>query len=185
MKQNWQPIHSKSDLREFIRADLEQRGLKKLPTFYQIRKPIINYTVKLRRTEYLINTSRGPISRFRAKFARLHLKLLGSKLGFTISPNTFGPGLYLMHWGSIAINSQARIGRNARIHTCVNLAGKQRIGDNLYLGPGAKLFGDITLGNDVSVGANAVVRESFPDGVTLVGVPAKVVKRIDQEDSQS
>ena len=38
------------------------------------------------------------------------------------------------------------------------------------------LFGGIVIGNDVSIGANAVVNRSFPDGVTLAGVPAKVIK---------
>ncbi len=51
-----------------------------------------------------------------------------------------------------------------------------QIGDNVYISPGAKLFGDIVIGDNVKIGANAVVNKSFPEGnCTLVGVPARKV----------
>jgi serine O-acetyltransferase len=49
------------------------------------------------------------------------------------------------------------------------------IGDRVYLGPGSKVIGGISLGNNVAVGANAVVVESVPDFGVAAGVPAKVV----------
>ncbi|MNL68290.1 putative lipopolysaccharide biosynthesis O-acetyl transferase WbbJ [compost metagenome] len=50
------------------------------------------------------------------------------------------------------------------------------IGDNCYIGPGAKLFGAIRLGDNIAIGANAVVNRGFPDGnCTLGGIPAKVI----------
>ena len=49
------------------------------------------------------------------------------------------------------------------------------IGDNCFIGPGAKLFGRISIGNNVAIGANSVVNKSFPDNVTIAGVPAKIV----------
>jgi serine O-acetyltransferase len=177
MTPTWQPIQSKADLKRFILSDLKQRGLEQLPLFYQIRKPIIHYTVRLRKTEYLINTAQGPVDKLRAKISGLRLKRLGATLGFTISPNVFGPGLYLMHWGSIIISSRAHFGMNARIHSGVNTMGVQQIGDHVYLAPGAKLVGDITLGDNVAVGANCVVGTSQPSGVTLMGNPARVVKK--------
>lgn len=48
------------------------------------------------------------------------------------------------------------------------------IGDNCFIGPGAKLFGDIKIGDNVAIGANAVVNKDFGDNVTIAGVPAKV-----------
>lgn len=51
------------------------------------------------------------------------------------------------------------------------------IGDNCYIGPGAKLFGDIRIGNNVAIGANSVVNKSFEDNVTIAGVPAKIVNK--------
>jgi serine O-acetyltransferase len=49
------------------------------------------------------------------------------------------------------------------------------IGDRVYIGPGAKLFGRITIGNDVAIGANAVVTKDIPDNAVSVGVPARVI----------
>lgn len=156
--------------------DLAVRGRKSLPWFYQIRKPIISYTVLLRKVEYLQNTKRGFLGGLYCKVMQLRLKRLGAKLGFSITPNTFGPGLYLVHWGSIVISSEARFGAHARVHSCVNVSGAPVIGDNVYLGPGAIVWGDVTLGNNVTVGANSVVTSSFPDNVTVLGNPARVVK---------
>jgi serine O-acetyltransferase len=52
------------------------------------------------------------------------------------------------------------------------------IGDNCYIGPGAKIFGAIEIGPDVAIGANAVVNKSFPGGgVTLGGIPARVISQ--------
>ena len=51
-----------------------------------------------------------------------------------------------------------------------------QIGNNVYIGPGAKLYGAITVANDIAVGANAVVNHSFTDpGVSIGGIPAKVI----------
>lgn len=46
-----------------------------------------------------------------------------------------------------------------------------------YVGPGACLFGPITIGDDVAVGANAVVTQSLPDGAVALGIPAQIVSR--------
>lgn len=177
MPGNYQKIQSKKDLNKFIAMDLEARGLKCLPKLYQVRKPIVYYTVLLRRVEYWQNTKCGFPGELWRKIMQLRLKRLGAKLGFSISPNTFGPGLYLVHWGSIIISSEARFGSNARVHSCVNVSGAPEVGENVYLGPGAIMLGDITIGDNVSVGANAVVTTSFPDNVTVLGNPARVVKK--------
>ena len=92
----------------------------------------------------------------------------------------FGPGLSIAHRGTIVVNSGARVGANCRLHVCVNIGtkagyGEQApvLGDNVYVGPGAKLYGSIVVGNNVAIGANAVVNKSFPqDNVVLAGVPA-------------
>jgi len=177
MPADLETIRSKDDLGRFIALDLEARGLKCLPRFYQIRKPIVYYTVLLRKVEYLENKKRGHLADLWCKFMQLRLKRLGAKLGFSIAPNTFGPGLYLVHWGSIVISSDARIGPNARVHSCVNVSGSPVIGKSVYLGPGAVVAGNITIGDNVTVGANTVVSTSLPDNVTVLGNPARVVKK--------
>lgn len=52
-----------------------------------------------------------------------------------------------------------------------------RIGNNVFLGAGAKVMGDITIGSNVVVGANSLVISDVPDGCTVIGVPARIVSR--------
>lgn len=109
-------------------------------------------------------------------------KRLSYILGFTIHKNCFGPGLNIKHYGSVVVNPHTRIGKNCIIHSCVNIGetnGKAPvIGDNVYIGPGVKMFGNIRIGNNVTIGANAVVNKSFEqDNITLVGVPAHIVNK--------
>jgi serine O-acetyltransferase len=102
-------------------------------------------------------------------------------LGFTIAPNVFGPGLSIAHPGTIVVHSDARVGANCRLHVGVVIgashdehAGVPTIGDDCYIGPGAKLFGAIEIGDRTRIGANAVVNRSFPEGdTTIAGVPAR------------
>ena len=91
---------------------------------------------------------------------------LGQKLGFSIGVNCFDEGLAIWHWGCIVVNDAARIGKWAQLSACVNIGKNNkgetpRIGDHFWTGPGAKLFGGIVLGDNVKVGANAVVNKSF------------------------
>lgn len=104
----------------------------------------------------------------------------GRRLGISIYPGAFGPGLSIAHIGSIVVNGNARIGENCRIHAGVNIgtgggeSDVPTIGNNCYIAPGAKIFGRITIGDNVAIGANAVVNRDFPQGnCTLVGVPAR------------
>lgn len=50
------------------------------------------------------------------------------------------------------------------------------IGDNVYIGAGAKILGSIKIGNNVNIGANSVVVNDIPDNCTVVGAPARIVK---------
>jgi serine O-acetyltransferase len=93
-----------------------------------------------------------------------------------------GKGFVIYHPKGMVIGP-AMIGENCTL-TQTNLIGQRRgggdrptIGDHFYAGAGAKILGKIRIGNHVHVGANAVVVESLPDGVTAIGVPAKIVSR--------
>lgn len=103
------------------------------------------------------------------------------KLGCFISINVFGPGLSLPHRGNILINSQTQIGKNCRIHVGVNIGAHHdkspRIGNNVYIGSGAIIFGDIEITDNCLIGVNATVNKSkqIPN-CTVVGTPAKIIK---------
>ncbi len=92
-------------------------------------------------------------------------------------------GFYIGHFGYIVVNSTVKIGSNCNISQgCVigeggrgSLRGTPVIGSQVYIAPGAKIFGPITIGDNVAVGANAVVNDSIPDNAVVVGIPGKIV----------
>ena len=111
-------------------------------------------------------------------------KFLSLVTGYQIPFGTrIGPGLYLGHSGYLVINSKAVIGANCNLSAGVVIGeggrgddkGSPVLGDYVYVAPGAKIVGRIRVGNNVSVGANAVVVKDVPDGVSVAGVPAKIV----------
>lgn len=173
-------IRSLSQLRMFILLDFRAR---KNVSF---RNPIVRFQIALRVYEYLVNSG----NRFLRIFFSFYFKRISIKLGFSIPPNVFGPGLCIVHYGTIVVSPHARIGKNCRLHAGVNIGGKAgfypiaearslspRLGSDCYIGPGAKIFGPVILGKGCVVGANAVVNKSFGPESTLVGVPAKEVVR--------
>jgi len=106
------------------------------------------------------------------------------KFGIFIPYNTeIGEGFYIGHCGGIVVNSTARIGKNCNINHGVTIGtkyggknpGTPTILNNVYIGPGAKIIGGITVGNNVAIGANCVVTRSVPTNGVVVGVPGKIV----------
>ncbi len=90
-----------------------------------------------------------------------------------------GPGLYIGHFGGIIVNEDTILGANCILSHGVTIGvgghGSRRgcptVGDNVYIGPGAKLFGKIRIGNNVSIGANAVVYRDVPDNAVVALSP--------------
>jgi serine O-acetyltransferase len=143
---------------------------------------IWHFQKALRKLEYFKNTASNVFSKLYAVYLQLKVRKLGRKLGFSIPANVFGPGLSIAHAGTIVVNGVAKIGANCRIHVCVNIgvglsSGPKApvIGDNCYIGPGVKIYGDIKIGDNVAMGANAVVNKSFDNNLTVGGIPAKVI----------
>jgi serine O-acetyltransferase len=88
------------------------------------------------------------------------------------------------HCGAIVISGDAVFGDHCIIRQGVTVGlrytgqrGSPVIGDRCDIGAGAKLLGDIRIGNDVAIGANAVVLTDVPNGCTAVGVPARIKPR--------
>jgi serine O-acetyltransferase len=90
-----------------------------------------------------------------------------------------GPGLYIGHFGGITISGKAILGRNCNLSQSITIgvAGKGEtvgvpvIGDDVYIAPGARIFGKITVGNNVKIGANAVVYKDVPENAVVVMDP--------------
>jgi serine O-acetyltransferase len=94
-----------------------------------------------------------------------------------------GKGLYIGHFGGIILSPRAILGNYCNISQGITVGQAGRggfqftpvIGDRVYIGPGAKIFGGIRIGNDVAIGANAVVTKDLPDNAVAGGVPAKII----------
>jgi serine O-acetyltransferase len=172
-------IKSKEDYKMFVTSDLLSLGVASQRNWLMLDE-IVTFQIRLRRLELALNCSRNPI---RIVFRKYLYRRIAIRLGISISPNTFGPGLSIAHRGTIVVNGGARIGANCRLHTGVNIgteAGKSdaapTIGDNCYIAPGAKIFGPIQIGSNSVIGANAVVNKSFPEGnQSIAGIPAAVI----------
>ena len=91
---------------------------------------------------------------------------------------TIGPGLMLYHPTGVVMGRRVRAGKNLKVQSSVTISeapeGQETVlGDNVRLGSGARLIKPLTLADNVSVGANAVVTKSFErPGAILVGLPA-------------
>ena len=89
-----------------------------------------------------------------------------------------GGGLLMPHPNGIVIHPASRIGPNCLLFQQVTLAGGPTLGGHVDVGAGAKILGTVTIGDHAVVGANAVVTRDVPPGVTVVGIPARPLKRV-------
>jgi len=181
-------IKSKNDYLFYLEADRIALGKdRKKPSFFG--DEVWKFQRLLRKNEYLFNCKKNLVSKLKLQIVKWQYHRMSIKLGFRISRNNFGPGLSIAHPGTIIVNPSARIGSNCRIHTCTNIgtqAGYQdkapKIGNNVFIGPGAKMFGNIKIADNICIGANSVVTKSFENvGITIAGVPAR---KISDKDSK-
>src|SRR3989338_4624549 len=127
-------------------------------------------------------------------YAKLHIPFLPRYVaqwvrlftGVEIHPGAkIGPGIFIDHGMGVVIGETSEIGRNVTLYQGVTLGGTgvergkrhPTLGDNVVVGAGAKIFGNIRIGENTRVGAGSVVVESLPANCTAVGVPAEVVKQ--------
>jgi len=96
----------------------------------------------------------------------------------------FGPRFVLIHAAGVVINGQVRGGEGIHIEHQVTIGAERRrspcLGDDVFIGAGAKIVGPVAIGSHTRIGANAVVVADIPDYATAVGVPARVVERRDR-----
>jgi serine O-acetyltransferase len=174
-------IKSKNDYEFYLAADKLALAIKhKHPRIFR------DYTWRferlLRKVEYLENCKNNPIDRLVCLQAKFSLQKLSEKLGFAIPRNVFGPGLSIAHGGPILVHSKAVVGENCRIDRCVSIGSiyfptpAPIIGNNVYIGPGVVIDGEIEIADGIAIGANSYVNKSFKESnITIAGCPAKKI----------
>ena len=118
--------------------------------------------------------------------ARLISQLARFLTGIEIHPGAIlGAGILIDHGMGVIIGETAVVGDRITIYHGTTLGGTGNekgvkrhptVGNNVIIGSGAKVLGNINIGSNSKIGANAVVLNDVPEGATVVGVPAKVVK---------
>lgn len=118
--------------------------------------------------------------------ARLTSQLSRHFTGIEIHPGaTIGKGLFIDHGMGVVIGETAEIGDNVTIYHGVTLGGTGKekgkrhptVGNNVLIGCGAKVLGNIKIGDNSNIGANSVVLKDIPAGSTAVGIPAKIIQK--------
>ncbi len=147
---------------------------------------IYKYIKLLRIDEYFSNKKNLSLFQKILKLCvRRKRNIIGLKLGINIPINTCDIGLTIYHANGIIINSKAKIGKFCKLHgdNCIGNDGKNNdmvpnIKDNADIGVGAKIIGKVSMGNNICVGANAVVlKGEYEDDSILVGMPAKIINK--------
>lgn len=172
-------IDTPDKLRHFLIAEKNiyfPEGGKRLPFGLREKDILYGYIYYLRHAEYYHNTGK----KIREYFYQVLLRRMEMKYAIHIGINTCDEGLSIAHVGPVIIHGKCKIGKNLRINVGVNIGANggepPKLGDNIYIGPGAKIFGDITIANGCKVGANAVVNKScLEEDCVLVGVPAHAI----------
>ncbi len=99
----------------------------------------------------------------------------------------FGAGFVLIHSQGVVINGQVRGGERIFIEHQVTIGAERRcaprLGNDIFIGAGAKIVGAVTIGDGARIGANAVVVHDVPAHSTVVGIPARVVRQRPMTDS--
>ena len=172
-------------MKETIKKDLYRYG--GTTSFLKgIRKEGFRYTYFFRKA-----STYKKLSPFGLTY-RLILKKLSYKYGFQIPINTkIGEGLYINHYGPVVINEGAIIGKNFTVSQSVTVGqtnrGKRKgcpvIKDNVFVGAGSVIVGNIVIGNNVLIAPNSYVNTDIPDDSIVTGNPITIVQKENATES--
>jgi len=145
-------------------------------------------SVNLFRLSHAVGSFAPPLGLILKQFNHM---LTGADIAWQCS---IGPGLVLFHPTGVVIGPTVRIGARCIIQQGATIGGSggasrsydevaaPTIGDDVFVGAGARIFGPVKVGSHAKIGANAVVLKDVPAGASAVGVPAHHVKAHPQEN---
>lgn len=174
-------ISSKNDYLKYLEQDkLALRKKYKSPKL--VHDEIWRFEILLRKTEFYVNCKKTFVGKIFGKVLQFLYYKKRLKYNTYIPLNVFGPGLSIAHFGSIIVNGNAKVGENCRIQDSVTIGATNGesdapvIGNNVFIGSGARIIGKVNIASDIAIGANAVVVKDFnKSGITIGGVPAKKI----------
>lgn len=147
---------------------------------------IMKWQLLSRKTDYYnlaAHTSSNPLVKLKYFYYVTMRNRLGERLGLEMDTRNIGKGLVVYHYNNV-INPSAIIGENLHLHGC-NVIGNAGngdlmcpvIGNNVMMGAGAKVIGNVTIADNIKIAAGAVVVNSFMEpGITIGGIPARRLK---------
>lgn len=148
-------------------------------TFEVILYPSFRAQIYHKISKFFYNRKRYFIARLISEFAK-------RRTGIEIHPGaTIGKNLFIDHGMGVVIGETTIIKDNVVIFHQVTLGGTGKekgkrhptIENNVLIGTGAKVLGNITIGDNSKIGANSVVLTDIEENSTVVGVPGKTIKR--------
>lgn len=174
-------IKTKQQLREWLAYEKSQYPNESfLKYLLQSNESSIiwKHQLLLRTTEYHINANH----KLRARLWRLRLNRLQNRYAIHVPPNVCGKGLKLMHVGPVLMNDRVIVGENCTFHINTALvaggtsSGVPTLGNDIVVGVGAVILGEIYIADGVAIGANAVVnKDVLETNIAVAGVPAKKI----------
>lgn len=182
-------IKTKEDLRFYISEDMKVQDMK-YPLLSRLTGGenwnTFSCIKTLRRLEYYLNKDNKHIT---DKILKMYFlwrhRRNRQKYQLYIDPNVFGPGLNFEHPGFRRVSGYNCIGKNCTMlpnvllgkkSPDVEVEGKCIIGDNCYIGYGVTIMMPVIIGNNVTIGAGAVVTKDIPDNAVAAGNPARVIR---------
>ena len=159
-----------------LRADYKRHGSKILnPALWAVW----NYHYGV----WVLKIRFTPLRWFASKIYGLNSFIILITSGIRLYRETkIGKDLHLIHSGNIQIHPCSVIGDYCGIQQDVTLGinmerpGAPIIGNNVYIGAGAKILGEVTIGDGSRIAANSLVISDVPPGATAIGVPARIMK---------
>ncbi len=174
-----------SSYRQLLRADLYRKtGRSGLKTFVKTLFTDMGFKHTFWFRTASVCRSRPLLRRTLYPFVRAIYNHYQHKHGVWIPPTTkVGPGLFLEHLGDVVVNGRAVIGRNCNLANGVTIGqsnrgarqGVPQIGDNVFIGPGAKIIGGLKVGDNAAVGVNCVVIKDVPENAVIVAGAGQIV----------
>ena len=159
------------DLDNVLKKDPAARN--KLEVF--LLYPSVHAIIMYRITHFLYTKNLFFLARLLSQISRFFT-------GIEIHPGAkIGKGFFIDHGMGVVIGETAEVGDNVTLFHGTTLGGTGKdkgkrhptLGNNVIVGSGAKILGPIKIGNNVKIGAKAVVLKEVPDDATAVGIPAR------------